>query len=144
MRASQVSKLRGCRPTVALGMFLLLLALLCASTALIAAGGSQPEQPMSSGAPAPGTAQRRAILDALRAEVRRWYGLDVVFVVVALKVKDGWAWVHTRPQSEDVVNHYEDIVALMREERGAWRVLDLGEDATSRQRFPEAPAEFFP
>ena len=49
--------------------------------------------------PLPGSPLRKAVLDALRQEVKRIHGLDVVFVVKHLKVKNGWAWAHTLPQS---------------------------------------------
>ncbi len=130
-------------PTV-LGGMLLLLSL---SPGIIsAAGESKSSQQVSARTPAPGTAERRLILDTLRAEILRWHGLEVVFVVTHLKVKNGWAWAHTRPRSRDGLNHYEDIAALLREESGTWRVLELsaGDDDSVRRHFPDAPTELFP
>ena len=75
--------------------------------------------------PAPGTPMRKAILDALREEVFRLHGLEVVFMVDELKVKDDWAWVQTRPQSRDGLSHYEDIPALLQKRDGAWAVAEL-------------------
>lgn len=88
-----------------------------------------------------GTAERRAILDTLRAEVRRWHQIDVVFVVEEIRVIGDWAWVQTRPQSADGLNHYEDIAALLHRQQGQWQVVELAADTadTLRQRFPDLP-----
>lgn len=108
--------------------------------------------------PAPGTPLRKAILDALREEVRRLHGLEVVFVVTELKVKDGWAWVQTRPQSRDGLSHYEDIPALLQKRDGVWTVAELvctevdnpecidSPDyyAGLKMRFPGVPEEVLP
>ena len=42
--------------------------------------------------PAPGSAERRAVADALRAPVERELRQKVVFKIDALKLKDGWAF----------------------------------------------------
>lgn len=96
--------------------------------------------------PPPGTTERREILDALRLRLNRQLDIDLVFLVVELKVQQGWAWVHTRPQSRDGSNHYEDIVALLREEDGTWRVVELDADDgdSIQRRFPNAPAAILP
>ena len=49
-------------------------------------------------APAPGSAQRRAILDALRPAIQRRLGPDVEFVVRDMRVANGWAFVMADPQ----------------------------------------------
>ncbi len=46
----------------------------------------------------PGTAQRRAILDAIRPAVEARLGTDVEFVVRRLNVRRGWALVFADPQ----------------------------------------------
>lgn len=91
--------------------------------------------------PAPGSLERRAILEALRSEVRRWHQIEVVFVVDVLTVIHDWAWVQTRPQSPDGQRRYEDLAALLQREQGQWTVVELvGEsEETLRQRFPEMP-----
>ncbi len=85
------------------------------------------------------------------------HGLDVVFVVAHLKVKDGWAWVHTRPRSPDARNRYEDLSALLRFQDGVWSVVEIpcteadnpecidGPDSVERlrRRFPEVPGDIF-
>lgn len=73
----------------------------------------------------PGSPVRRAILDALRQKMKSLSGLNIVFVVRSLKVKDGWAWVHVRPQSPDGKNHYEDVSALLHLENDIWKVAEL-------------------
>ncbi len=75
--------------------------------------------------PQPGDPLRKNILDALRTEVKRIQGLDVVFVVRNIRVKDGWSWVHTLPQSPDGKNNYEDLFALMQIKDGEWKVVEI-------------------
>ena len=108
--------------------------------------------------PLPGTPLRAEVLDALRHEVKRIHGLDVVFVVRYLKVRDGWAWVHTLPQSPDASNRYEDLSALLQLQDGAWTVVEIpcGEEENPdclhgpeyfsglQRRFPGAPTVIFP
>jgi hypothetical protein len=64
--------------------------------------------------PPPGSAERTAILDALRTWVYHQHHLEVVFVVKYLKVKNGYVWVHILPQSKDGSSRYEDISALLK------------------------------
>jgi hypothetical protein len=45
--------------------------------------------------------------------------------VDVLRVKNGWAWVETRPQSRDGANHYEPVSALLRERDGSWSIIDI-------------------
>jgi hypothetical protein len=108
--------------------------------------------------PLPGTPMRKAVLDALRLEVKRIHGLDVVFVVIHLKVKEGWAWAHTRPQSPDGSSRYEDVSALLQRRNDNWTVVEIpcgekenpdcltGPDYFSRLqgRFPSVPTAIFP
>lgn len=75
--------------------------------------------------PQRGTAERAAIMDALRVEVKKYHNIDVLFVVRTLKLKDGWAWAITAPMSKDGANHYEDIVALLHKENSTWNVAEL-------------------
>ena len=105
-----------------------------------------------------GTKERKEIFNALRAEVQRIHSLKVVFVVDHLKVKNGWAWTHTLPQSKDGINKYEDISALLLKSDAGWRVAELpcteednylclGGDhyfEGLRGRFPSVPSEIFP
>lgn len=75
--------------------------------------------------PPPGSAERRAILDAMRLKIKELHGLDVVFVVKTMNVSGGWAWVHTMPRSKDGLSRYEDFFALLRREAGRWRIAEI-------------------
>lgn len=132
---------------------------LCPVPSSFAASGQLgPGQSGTSLTPAPGNPVRKAVLDALRQEVKDMHGLDVVFVVRHLRVKDGWAWVHAEPQSRDGANRYEDISALLLIRDGAWEVAELpctevdhpdcldgpGYFSGLGRRFPGIPAEILP
>jgi hypothetical protein len=108
--------------------------------------------------PLPGDPLRQQLLDALRQEVKRTQGVDVVFVVQHLKVKDGWAWAHTSPQSLDGKNRYEDLSALLRLDNGNWIVAEIpctepenpeclegpGYFEQLQKRYPTVAVEVFP
>lgn len=108
--------------------------------------------------PLPGNPVRKAVLDALRQKLKRLHGLDMVFVVKYLKVKNGWCWAHTLPQSPNGKNRYEDISALLQRKGTVWRVVELActeeEDPKClgnpayfielKKRFPEVPDEVLP
>ncbi len=108
--------------------------------------------------PPAGSPQRKAILDALRQEVKRMHGMDVIFVVVHLKRKDGWAWLHTLPRSKDGSSQYEDISALLQLKDGIWSVVEIpcgevdnpecldGPEYFDRlqERFPDVASEILP
>jgi hypothetical protein len=101
--------------------------------------------------PPVGSAERKAILDAMRAlgDIH-----DRVFLLRYLKVQNGWAWMRGDPQSPDGKNHYESESALFRKEGAAWKVLDQPcaeadcddkkEMARIRAAYPKAPAGIFP
>jgi len=108
--------------------------------------------------PPPGDPARKAVLGALRSEMKHLHGLDVVFVVRHLRIRDGWAWVHTEPRSSDGTAQYEDVSALMRLEDGVWKVAEMpctevdnpecldGPEyfAELQRRFPGVPIAIFP
>ena len=89
--------------------------------------------------PAPGSPERRAIADALRAPVERELKQKVVFKIDRLKVKDGWAFLRGVPQRPDggrvdygstpyseaiEQGAFDDaIVALLRKKAGKWQVV---------------------
>jgi len=118
----------------------------------------EAEPKKSTVTPPPGSAERKLILDALRGKVQQLHGLEVVFVVRHLKVKDGWAWVHTLTQSPDGVSRYEDVSALLRKSGAAWGVVELpcaeeGNDhclgspdhfRLLKERFPNLPLDILP
>ncbi len=105
-----------------------------------------------------GSPMRRAVLDALRQKMKRLSGLNMVFVVKYLKVKKGWAWVHTLPQSSDGKNHYEDVSALLHLKNDTWEIAELActEEKNPKclsnpnyflelkKRFPKVPDEILP
>lgn len=72
-----------------------------------------------------GSALRHAILAPLRAHLRENLQVEAVFVVRWLKVKNGWAWIETDPQSKDGKNRYEPFAALLKREGEAWAIVDI-------------------
>jgi hypothetical protein len=89
--------------------------------------------------PAPGSAERKAIADALRAPVEKELGQKVVFKIDHLKVDSGWAFLRGVPQrpgggkvdygSTPYRQRIEDgvfddwICALLRKKAGKWQVV---------------------
>lgn len=108
--------------------------------------------------PPSGSAERKAILDALRDETRQLHQSNVIFVVNYLKVQNGWAWVQTSPQSPNGSNRYEDVSALLRKRKNVWTVVEvacteegnadcIGDGGYYKKvmtRFPLAPRGIFP
>ena len=72
--------------------------------------------------PAKGSAERQAILDALRDA-----GGDqqTVFQVHYLKVHNGWCWVDTTPMDKQGHATAEGGPNLLHQENGKWKVMDL-------------------
>jgi len=94
-------------------------------------------------AAAPASPQRKAVLDALRPPVEAKIGRSVEFVVQVLRVEDGWAFVMADPQRKsgkpiDGNRYFDDfdnmdglrVDAVLRLERGRWRVVDHAFGAT--------------
>jgi hypothetical protein len=135
-------------------LLLVFMSLSVAVTNLPVSADSDPE----AYTPPPGSAERKAILDALRRWVKEQHHLEVVFVVRHLKVNNGYAWVHTLPQSKDGSSRYEDISALLKKEQGRWAVAEIPcaeEDNPDcigdpgyfdglKRRFPEMPEDILP
>ena len=101
--------------------------------------------------PPPGSAERKAILDAYRAAWKKGGTIkDVTFVVNNLKVHNGWAWLDVKPQSSDGSQNYEGEQGLLRKKNGKWRVLDrtAGYDAKYfkklKSKYPGVPSDIFP
>jgi hypothetical protein len=100
--------------------------------------------------PAKGSAQRKAVLDALRREIRRLHGIDVIFVVQNLNVKADWAWVEAIPQSTDGKLRLESVAALLRRSGTDWRVLEIpcaepdDHRCIGNPKFPGALQDRFP
>jgi hypothetical protein len=87
--------------------------------------------------PAKGSPDRQGILDALRGVVKNMSGLEVVFVVRHLKVKNNWAWVETDPQSKDGSQHYESIIGLLQKKNGRWLYVEGPPEANECDEDPE-------
>lgn len=121
------------------------------------ASGDQPHTP------AAGTAERKAILDALREDMKaNFEGHKLVFKVLYLKVHNGWAWVDVTPLDEKGNALAEGGPNLMRSENGNWKVMDLSkvkddpndplgpEEASPgyiknlRKVYPDVPTDIFP
>ena len=106
--------------------------------------------------PRQGSAERKAILDALRTDDQ------VSFKVHFLKVHNGWAWIDVTPLGKDGKPVAEGGPSLLHHEQGEWKVQDLSkvpedphdplgpEDASRgfvrnlRKTFPGVPADIFP
>jgi hypothetical protein len=70
--------------------------------------------------PAKASAERKAIMDALRVVIRKMSGLEVIFTVDHLKVNNGWAWAVVQPASADGTQHYETLTGLLHRKNGQW------------------------
>ena len=135
---------------------LLLPALLLTAAAALAQKGAYT--------PAPGSAERKAINEALRAPVERELGQKVVFKVDQLKVQGGWAFLRGVPQTpaggqldykatsyrqQVEEGMFDDgVVALLRKQGGRWRVVKYVIGATdvpyvSWDKDYKAPAAIF-
>ena len=101
--------------------------------------------------PPPGSAERKAILDAYRAEWTKPDSIkDVIFVVTHLKVHDGWAWVEVNPKSSDGSQQFESEQGLLHKEGAGWKVLQRKSGTTARYfknlkaKYPAVPTDIFP
>lgn len=82
--------------------------------------------------PPAGSVERKAIMDGMRAWVLGQHGIKAIFVVNALLVKDGYAWIDVNPQSPDGSAKYEPLQGVMqRNGSGVWQMV-----------FPDPAAEF--
>lgn len=89
--------------------------------------------------PAAGSPLRKAILDALRPNIEKDVGQKVVFIVSALRVYQGWAYVACRPVKPDLkpidfmktkykqalldgVFDGDSTYALLKQSKGKWVV----------------------
>ena len=75
--------------------------------------------------PSKESSERKEILRELRAHLKKSFKVDAVFVVGYFRVKDGWAWIETKPHSPDGKNAYEPIAALLHLEKGKWKIIDF-------------------
>jgi len=101
--------------------------------------------------PQPGSPERKAIMDAMRAK-----GDDTnrVFVVRNLKVMGGYAWTDVQPRSTKTNDRFENESALLEYTASGWKVVDqpCGEEDCKadaelrriRKAHPNAPTAIFP
>ena len=117
----------------------LFVGMVMATPALAVPENSNTPKPASAAAhtPAKGSAERAAILDTLRAVVKKMSDLDVIFVVTHLKLKNNWAWVVAEPQSRDGTQHYETMIGLLQNKNGKWIFVEGPPEAVLCDEDPE-------
>lgn len=104
--------------------------------------------------PKPGSAERKAIMDALRVPVSKMVKKKVIFRVGVLKTLNGWAHINgnaldekSRALSDEFL--WGEFTALLRKSGGKWKVLywgfatDTGILEEIRKRYPQAPQGIF-
>ena len=109
--------------------------------------------------PPPGSAERRAILDALRPSIEARLGPLVEFVIDRLEVSRGWAFVQAEPQRKGgrridwrryfAASEWEHmdgmtVTAILRYERGRWNLIDKAIGATDAWYCDLGPATVHP
>ncbi|MFP4482189.1 MAG: hypothetical protein ACLFN0_05265 [Thermovirgaceae bacterium] len=114
----------------------------------------QPSSAEEAFTPAWGTPERKAVLDVMRDDIRNRFDLEVVFVVRWMKVKGGWCFALTEPQSVDGSQRYETYGALLEAPCDEWTVrevmpLEEGFEekswlASLKEKYPDLPEEIFP
>ena len=130
--------------------------LFCGLSASIHAQKATVRHSAAVSTPAPGSLERKAIMDALRVPVERSYHARVVFVVSRLKVGAGYAYVDAAAQGPDgkppagLAEMGGSLSALLRKQGGRWQVLKWGSYGGTdlivecRKKYPHAPASLFP
>ena len=112
--------------------------------------------PVKATTPKPGSAERRAIMDALRVPVMKAYKQRVIFVVAQLRVAGSYAYLTGTtvnaagkpvPNSEGTGGA---IDAMLHKTSGTWHVLKWGSYGGTdlidecRAKYPQAPASIYP
>lgn len=102
--------------------------------------------------PKPGSAERKAILNALRVPIREEAKQPVVFYNVTLRVERGWAWVVciTRDKTGKKLPLGDFATCgLLHKSNGRWRVMhwgvagDIGVACAAAKAYPQAPRAIF-
>ena len=102
-------------------------------------------------------------MDGMRSWVLRQHQIEAIFVVNALLVKDGYAWINVNPQSPDGSAQYEPLCGVLKLDGGVWRMvfpdpaveLSVGENLSEEaarakanqlllKQVPEIPRELVP
>ena len=73
--------------------------------------------------PPTGNPERKAIMDGMRAWVLQQHQIEAIFVINALLVKDGYAWVNVNPQSPDGSAQYEALSGVLKLSGGSWKMV---------------------
>src|SRR5712672_2402975 len=105
--------------------------------------------------PPDGSAERNAILQAVRHALARQGRKILVLVVPYLKVHNGWAWIQVNPQSAHGKQHYESQSGLLQEKAtNKWTLLEWmpAEEGTNyrkyfrnlKAKYPSVPPDIFP
>jgi hypothetical protein len=108
-----------------------------------------PTQPATCAlaSPAAGSAERKAILDALRPKIEEMTGKPVEFVVNRLETACDFARVIAEPRAKTGGDHYESIDAWFVKKDGVWTLgmIAAGEEGSDpaadqyKARYPDAP-----
>jgi len=101
--------------------------------------------------PKSGSAERKAILNALRVPIQREAKQAVTFYDVNMKVENGWAWVSCTPRDKSGKKRlFEvDTFGLMHKSKGRWSVMhwgiagDIGVACAAAKQYPKAPRAIF-
>ncbi|HKV40700.1 MAG TPA: hypothetical protein VJX67_15920 [Blastocatellia bacterium] len=127
---------------------------------LASAGGSPSMDALHT--PPKGSAERKAIMDAIRANFKEGSGQTAVFLVNYLKVHNGWAWADVTPLDAKGKPIAEGGTLLLRYENDTWSVADISkvpddpddpmgsQDASPgfikglRKIYPAVPLDIFP
>ena len=70
--------------------------------------------------PLKGSPERKAIMDSIRLHMKN--NGDMVFKVEHLKIRGEWGWIETSPQSRDGKSQFEGVNALLKKQKGRWKV----------------------
>ena len=125
-----------------LSLFVCFALLMCFESALFA-------KPYS---PKPGSAERKAILNALRVPAEKEAKQKVVFYSVDIKIDKGWAFLHCMAMDKTGKKYVLgdlDTSALLRKINGRWKVLhwgvagDISVACDAYKKYPKAPRSIF-
>ena len=113
--------------------------------------------------PVKGSAERQAILDALRKDYPQPHNGKLTFKVIYLRVHGGWAWLFAEPISTDPRDSFGETYGfLLHKAKGKWKVMDVPEMVEDpedpeklyypnpadvreiKKKYPELPTDIFP
>jgi hypothetical protein len=107
--------------------------------------------------PKPGSPERKGIMDALRVPVSKHIGKEVIFTG-EVKASGDWARFGGNaavkdgkpPKTDAAIDLEFDLFALLRKEKGEWKVLswgfsgDISAYMEAKKKFPGAPKDLMP